>query len=109
MKVAVASDSSRVAQHFGHCEEYILFTLYQGEVREREVVVNPGHRPNYLPHFLADLGVDSIIAGGMGGRAVHLFKEHGIDTIIGVEGQADQVIHDLLAGKIKPGDNACHH
>lgn len=109
MRVAVAADGHRVAQHFGHCKDYILFTVVDREIKEREVVKNPGHRPDFLPHFLSQQGVDTMIAGGMGHRALQLFEEHGIETYIGVEGLVDRVIDHHLKGELKTGDNTCHH
>lgn len=109
MKIAIAADADQVARHFGHCKGYSLFHVEKNQVKAKESIDNPGHRPDFLPGFLADLGVDSIIAGGMGHRAVQLFEEAGITPIIGVEGLVDDIIEDYLQGKLKPGGNACHH
>ena len=66
MKIAVASLSGQVAEHFGHCEAFLLLDSLTGK---SEQVLNPGHKPGFLPNFLGDLGVEVIISGGMGGGA----------------------------------------
>lgn len=109
MRIAVAANGNEVAQHFGHCKEYVLYAVEKREIQEMEVVKNPGHKPGFLPQFLSQLGVGAIIAGGMGNRAQQLFAEHKIETCIGVEGLVDRAIDAYLKGDLKIGDNACHH
>ena len=58
-----------VSGHFGHCENFNIYDAEDGKITAEEVVANPGHRPGFLPNFLADRGVQVIIAGGMGGGA----------------------------------------
>jgi predicted Fe-Mo cluster-binding NifX family protein len=54
MKVAIASDGSRVSGHFGHCEGFTIYDVDDSEVTNKEFVKNPGHRPGYLPVFLEE-------------------------------------------------------
>jgi predicted Fe-Mo cluster-binding NifX family protein len=68
-----------------------------------EDIKSPGHEPGKLPPFLASHGVNIIIAGGMGGRAVDLFHENGIEVILGVSGAVDKAAQDYLSGRIVPG------
>ena len=51
-----------------------------------EDIANPGHSPGFLPKYLAERSIDTVIAGGMGPRAVDLFCQNGIDVVIGVHG-----------------------
>ena len=67
MKIAVASMGNAVAGHFGHCENFNIFDAENGAIVKTESIPNPGHRPGFLPNFLGDMGVEVIIAGGMGG------------------------------------------
>ncbi len=69
MIIAIAKEGNSVSQHFGHCQGFELVTIEDGNVISKETVPNPGHRPGYLPVFLAEKGVKVIIAGGMGGSA----------------------------------------
>jgi predicted Fe-Mo cluster-binding NifX family protein len=107
--VAVATDGDSVAQHFGRCEEYTLATIKGGAVVSRRVVTNPGHEPDFLPGFLAERGVTAIIAGGMGPRAIELFKSKEIDIIVGVSGLVSEAINGYRDGCLLDGESSCTH
>jgi predicted Fe-Mo cluster-binding NifX family protein len=109
MIVAIATEENMVAQHFGRCPEYTLFTLVDGSVAEKKVIPNPGHEPGFLPGYLAKMGVNTIIAGGMGPRAQSLFENENIATIIGVDGPLQSVIEAYLAGELQSGPSTCEH
>jgi predicted Fe-Mo cluster-binding NifX family protein len=107
-KIAVASDNEMVAEQFGHCEEFKIFVAEGGKVVRTEDVANPGHRPGFLPNFLADRGVNVIISGGMGGAAVELFNSKNIEVIIGAEGSAEATATAYLRGDLKSTGSVCH-
>lgn len=113
MKVAVAKDGRFVSAHFGHCEGFEVFELEEGKINGREFITNPGHRPGFLPVFLADKGVKVIIAGGMGGTAQQLFNENGITVFVGAQGQIEDVINMYIKGKLVSTESICeehmHH
>ncbi|MEE0220399.1 MAG: NifB/NifX family molybdenum-iron cluster-binding protein, partial [Lachnospiraceae bacterium] len=54
MKIAVAAMGNTVAGHFGHCENFIFFDTADGAITAVNSVPSPGHRPGFLPNFLAD-------------------------------------------------------
>ena len=70
MKIAVACMGTQVGGHFGHCENFRIYDTADGKICAEESIPNPGHRPGFLPNFLGDMGVEVIIAGGMGGGAI---------------------------------------
>lgn len=109
MKIAITTDQGQVAQHFGHCPEYTLVELEDGQVLSREVLPNPGHQPGFLPGFLAHHGVSFVIAGGIGQRAIELFNAENIEVIIGISGSVDRAIDDYLAGKLSSKESLCDH
>ncbi|MDO4731646.1 MAG: NifB/NifX family molybdenum-iron cluster-binding protein, partial [Clostridia bacterium] len=45
---------NQVAGHFGHCENFIFFCTSDDKITAVITVANPGHRPGFLPNFLAD-------------------------------------------------------
>lgn len=108
MKIAVASEGTMVTEHFGHCESFILFEAENKQITSKEVVPNPGHRPGFLPVFLHDKGANVIISGGMGGGAVEIFNEKGIEVIVGASGDAETAAKDYLLGKLKSTGSVCH-
>jgi predicted Fe-Mo cluster-binding NifX family protein len=109
MKIAIAQDGNRVSEHFGHCQGYAIFDVEESIIYRRDDLPSPGHEPGRLPVFLAEHGVDLIIAGGMGPRAVDLFRENGINVLLGIGGNVDYVAQDYIAGRLSPGKSSCHH
>jgi predicted Fe-Mo cluster-binding NifX family protein len=107
--LAVATDHSSVAPHFGRCEEYTIAVIKKGAVVSRRIVANPGHQPDFLPRFLAEQGVTAVIAGGMGPRAMDLFRSQGIEVIVGVTGPVSEAINAYRDGTLKAGDSTCTH
>ena len=108
MKIAVASEHGMVTEHFGHCLEFVVFSTEEGQIVAQEVLENPGHRPGFLPNFLADHGVEVIISGGMGGGAVDIFNERGVEVVIGASGPARSAADRDLSGELKTTGSVCH-
>jgi len=108
MKIAVASEGKNVSRHFGHCEGFNVFTIEDNKIVSTEFVNNPGHRPGFLPNFLSDIGVNVIISGGMGGGAIDIFNEKGIETITGVSGLAEDAVKSYLEGTLKSTNSVCN-
>ncbi len=109
MRVAVACDSGKVALHFGRCECYVIFDIENGKIVKKEIVPNPGHKPGFLPEFLAKKGVQKVICCGIGPRAVQLFESFGIEVIAGAEGDVNEIIRKFLAGRLKSDFSRCEH
>lgn len=107
MKIAVACVNGEVAQHFGHCENFFICEAEDNEIIKSEFIQNPGHRPGFLPNYLNDIGVNVIIAGGMGGGAIDIFNEKGIEVITGAKGDAKAVSEVYLQGNLKSTNTVC--
>ncbi len=83
MLIAIATDAENVSPHFGRCQTYTLVEIVDGNVKEKNIVGNPGHSPGAIPQFLNEKGAKRIVCGGMGPRAMELFKQftditHGV-------------------------------
>ncbi len=107
-KIAVAVEGEMVTEHFGHCEGFLIYETAGGEIIREEAIPNPGHRPGFLPNFLNDLGVGTVISGGMGGGAIDIFNEKGIEVIIGVSGSARAAVKSYLQGTLESTGSVCH-
>jgi predicted Fe-Mo cluster-binding NifX family protein len=107
MKIAVASEGTMVSGHFGHCEGFTLYDVNNKEVTGKTFVLNPGHRPGYLPVFLKEQNADVIIAGGMGETAQELFAKNGIEVVVGAQGNADEAVKHFVAGNLKSTGSVC--
>lgn len=108
MKVAVASENGMVTEHFGHCKGFMIFDTEKDEIVKSETIANPGHRPGFLPKFLNDMGVNTIISGGMGGSAVQIFNSNNIEVIVGAQGDAEAIVKRYLLGELKSTGSICH-
>jgi predicted Fe-Mo cluster-binding NifX family protein len=108
MKIAVASEQDKVTEHFGHCINFNIFDVENDHIVKFESVMNPGHKPGFLPLFLNDQGVDVIIAGGMGGGAVDIFNQKGIEVILGAAGSAKDVVEQYIRGELASTGSICH-
>lgn len=107
MKIGIASDGNYVSGHFGHCEGFTVYDVENNKVLLKAFVENPGHRPGFLPVFLKDVGINTIIAGGMGESAQELFKERDIDVVVGASGVCEEVIEKYINGQLKSTGSIC--
>ena len=92
LKIVVAIDNGIITEHFGHCDSFEVFDTEKNQITKIETIANPGHRPRVLPNFLADLGVNVVISGGMGGGAVDIFNGRNIEVILGASGDAKTAV-----------------
>jgi len=106
--IAVASEGENVSEHFGHCSGFTLFQTEDGQIKGKEFISNPGHKPGFLPVFLAEKGASVIISGGMGGGAVDLFNEKNIAVVTGASGDAETAVTAYLQGKLVSSGSVCH-
>jgi len=108
MKIAIAGENGMVTEHFGHCEEFIIFDVENNKIINSETIANPGHKPGFLPNFLNDLGVKVIISGGMGNGAIEIFNDKDIEVVVGAKGVAKVAAEEYLEGSLKSTGSVCH-
>jgi len=105
--IAIAAEDhlgfeGRVSAHFGHCHFYVLAEVDGTRATVSRVVPNPhsgAHRPGVMPRFIHDLGVDVIIAGGMGPRAIDMFHDFDIAVATGAVGTVGAAVENYLRGE----------
>jgi ATP-binding protein involved in chromosome partitioning len=109
-KAAVPVAGGVLCNHFGHCEQFAVLHVEDGQIGATELHTPPPHEPGVLPRWLGALGVNLIIAGGMGQRALSLFNEQGIRVVIGAPNQEPAaLVQSYLAGSLVTGPNVCDH
>lgn len=111
MRFAVPTNDKKLCGHFGHCEAFALFDAdSDGKLGNETYVVPPPHEPGLLPPWIAQQGVNCVIAGGMGARAQQLFAEQGVKVVTGAQGENPrEVVEDYLKGTLVTGTNTCDH
>ena len=107
MKVAISTDRNKVSPHFGRCPQFTIIEIENNKLIDKKVIENPGHHPGYLPQYLNEIGVSCIIAGGMGMRAKELFSQTGIEAVLGVEGDVEEIIGKIIDGSLEGGESIC--
>lgn len=112
MRIAIPLADEKLAVHFGHCASFALVDVNPAEriILKREDIVAPPHQPGLLPPWLAERGVNLVIAGGMGQRALALLADQGITTVLGAPPETpESLVAAYLAGSMQTGENACDH
>jgi len=108
LRIAIAGEGKNVTEHFGHCEAFLVYDVEDGKIVKEESLPNPGHKPGFLPNYLADRGVNVIISGGMGGGAVDIFNARNVEVVIGASGDAKVAVEKYLRGELKTTGSICH-
>ena len=112
MKIAIPITNGKLSTHFGHCEQFAVVEIDADKknVTNTVMMTPPAHEPGVLPKWLGEMGVNLIIAGGMGQRAIQLFSQNNIEVVTGApDNEPQQVVADYLEGRLQYGDNICDH
>ncbi len=111
MKVAVTYENGEVFQHFGHTENFKVYTIEKGKVVSDEIISGNGTGHESLAEMLKNLGINKLICGGIGGGAKEALAQEGITVYPGTSGNTDEVIKSFLDGTIKynPNIQCSHH
>ena len=110
MKLAVCYENGQVFQHFGHTEQFKVYTIENGVITHSEIVSTNGQGHGALAGVLKELGADALICGGIGGGARNALAQAGIDLYPGVTGNADLCAAALANGTLHYDPKTeCHH
>mgnify|MGYP003309780272 CR=1 FL=1 len=110
MKIAVTYENGQIYQHFGHCENFKVYTVEDGKVVDAKVENAAGSGHGALAGFLKAMNVEVLICGGIGGGAQMALAEAGIQLYGGVMGEADAAVAALLEGNLAYNANVqCNH
>ena len=110
MKIAVTYENGNVFQHFGHTEQFKIYSIENNACVGAQVVDTNGSGHGALAGFLKAQGVDVLICGGIGGGAQTALREAGIRLYGGVQGNADAAVADYLTGSLLFDANVhCDH
>ena len=111
MKIAVTYQNGQIFGHFGHTEQFKIYTAEDRKIINSEVIDTNGSGHGELAGLLASLGVDALICGGIGGGAQMALAEAGIKLYGGVTGSCDAAVEALLSGTLgfTPNVTCDHH
>ena len=110
MKIAVTYENNEVFQHFGRCENFKVFEIENNEIKNAQVINSNGTGHGALAGFLANLGVEILICGGIGLGARNALASVNIQVYPGTNGNVDDIIQDFIKGNLDFDPNTqCHH
>ena len=110
MKLAVTYENGLIFQHFGHTEQFKVYTVEGSELLSAEIVDTDGFGHGSLAELLSRLGVSTLICGGIGGGAQMALQNAGIKLYGGVSGSCDEAVKAFLAGRLEYNPNVrCSH
>ena len=111
MKIAVTYEDGQIFQHFGHTEQFKLYTVEDGKIVSTEIVETNGSGHGALAGLWQAVGADVLICGGIGGGAQMALAGAGIRLYGGVSGSCDAAVNALLADRLSfnPEVRCDHH
>jgi predicted Fe-Mo cluster-binding NifX family protein len=120
MKICVPSSGKGglddlVGQHFGRVPTYTVKDTETNEIRTIENKSEHMGGVGLPPELLSQAGVEVMLCGGLGNKAVQQFEQFGIEVYVGAKGTVEETIMAWEAGKLPKAtsENACqsheHH
>jgi predicted Fe-Mo cluster-binding NifX family protein len=110
MKIAVPVHNGFVNEHFGHSENFIIYTI-SPEKKVESVIPVPSLEgcgcKSGISEILAKHGVSIMLAGNISAGAIHNLNVSGIDVVRGCQGPADLAVRDYLGGEITDREQTC--
>ena len=109
MRIAVASDDNRgldgtISEHFGRCPYYTLADVNGEGIKEVRTVANPFYgshgEQGEVPSFIHSQGVNVMITGGMGPKAIGYFNQFGIEVATGANDRVGDALNSYLSGRL---------
>ena len=114
MKVSVPTRDEKgldgiVEQHFGKAPTY---TIIDTETEKVTVISNDSEHTGGVglpPEHLHKNGVDIMLCGGLGLKAVRMFESYGINVFVGAGGTVKETFEAWKAGKLQnaTAENSC--
>lgn len=112
MKIAIPVENNCLNSHFGGSRQ---FAIVEADPQTRailrtETMPAPKHEPGAFPRWLQSLGVNVVIAGGIGQRALMLFAQQGIDVVAGpANAPVEKLVEAYLLGALTAKPAGCSH
>lgn len=110
MKIAVpVTHNNQIDDHFGHCEFYSVFSITEGKITDKQTIpsiLGCGCKSNIASVLAAD-GVTIMLAGGIGGGAINVLNNAGIEVVRGCSGDATKVVELFVSGSISDSGESC--
>ena len=110
MRVAVPVLGGSFCAHFGGADKFALVDVddQSRTMTSTRMEAPPPHEHGVFPMWLRSQGVTTVLAGGMGPRAVQIFQRLGIETVLGIDGgEPEQLVRAFLDGTLVASGEGC--
>ena len=112
MKIAIPVENGRLHSHFGGSRQFAIIEVdpnTKATVRA-ETLPAPEHQPGAFPRWLRGLGVEVVVVGGIGHRALAIFAQHGIQVRAGQhDAPVEALVAAYLEGRLVQTPEGCAH
>ena len=111
MKIAIpVTNNNQIDEHFGHSEFYGIYTISEkNEITDVQTIKSEqgcGCKSN-IADALVSQGVTVMLAGGIGGGAINVLNNSGIEVIRGCSGNAAEIVKLYVDGRINDSGESC--
>jgi predicted Fe-Mo cluster-binding NifX family protein len=109
-RFAIPTTNGKLCSHLGRCEKFVIVEVEEEKILNEYLINSPEHQPGAYPKFLAEKGVNIIIAGGMGPDAHRIFQRNNIEVFIGVcLEKPKNLVKNYLNDELKKDKNICEY
>ena len=111
MKIAIPMHDGRFCEQFGGAEAFAFYTVDETSrsVADCHLGAPPEHGRGVFPVWLRQQGATVVLAGGMGPRAANIFAHHGVEVVLGVQGEnPESLVRSYLDGTLETTGEVCH-
>ena len=115
MKLCIPSMGTRglneqVGEHFGRVPNYTIVDTETGDVKiEANTSAHVMGGQGYPAEILAKMGIDTMLCGGLGRRAIQMFEDAGIMVYVGASGMVSDAVDAFNNKRLEAAtdENAC--
>jgi len=109
MKIAITSVgksiSSKISGVFSRCPYFIIFEIENGKAVKIATIENllsdqQGHTGINVAQSMVEKGINAVITGNIGPRALDVLKQFNIDVYLG-NGIVKEVLQKFMKGKLE--------
>jgi len=95
-----------LGEHFGRVPTYTVYDTESGTVEVFDNTSEHAGGSGLPADILASMGIDVLLCGGAGRRALAILRENGIEVCVGLSGTAGQAIEAWKQGKLSDASEA---
>lgn len=103
MRVAIPLFGTRVSPRFDCAREFVVVDAVGGEAGQRQNLAAAGWTPLDRIRKLVELGVETVICGGIDRFTMQQLAFHNINLFPWITGEAEDALNCLLKGELQAG------